>query len=131
MSKPEFHTSIPVLLSRDLKRAINFYTQRLGFTLTWLDEEGQDYAAQGRGDAGIHLALAASGKHQPSLQDMSTCEPAKVNFMVRNIDELWAEMSANGRGRLTGSPADQDYGVRDFSVIDAEGYQIRFNEFVS
>ena len=130
MATAEFHSSVPVLLCQDLQVSISFYTMQLGFELVWLDEEGHDYAALARGNAGIHLALAVEGSRQPSLQNMSTCEPADVNFMISHIDELWSEYSAKGVSDLMGPPADQDYGIRDFSLIAPDGYQIRFNQFV-
>lgn len=127
-SEPEFFSSNPVLLCRDIQESIRFYQKKLGFRVVWFDEEGQDYVILGRDKALLHLAQAAGGQRQPSLAGMATCQPADVNFIVQAVDKLWQELTAKEVEGLLGPPADRKYGVRDFSVIDPDGYQIRFNE---
>jgi len=126
--KPDFIASAPVLLVQDMKASLQFYQEQLEFELFWLAKPEEDYAIIGRNEASLHLAQAKAGEKQPSLQNLSTCQPADVNFEIRSADELWAEYTGRGVKDLAYPPTNREYGVRDFSVNDPDGYLIRFNE---
>jgi catechol 2,3-dioxygenase-like lactoylglutathione lyase family enzyme len=99
---------------RDLERALDFY-HRLGFELL------------GRHDR--FAALAWEG-HQLFLDEKPAYEPpsspqANVRVMVPDVDALWRR--AIGMGARSLSPiADRDYGLRDFTLSDPDGFGLRF-----
>lgn len=126
--KPDFIAAAAVLLVQDIQASIEFYVDQLGFELSWFEDRTKDYAILSRNEVGLHLAQAAEGQQQPSLQNLSTCQPADVNFEIRSADELWQEYSEKEVQGLRNPPENREYGVRDFSILDPDGYQIRFNE---
>jgi catechol 2,3-dioxygenase-like lactoylglutathione lyase family enzyme len=108
----------PSVRVRDVARAIEFYTTRLGFTLgfTWGDEPP--------GFAGVNL-----GEVQIFLQrgDPGTV-PAQVYFVVDDADALHAYQAANGVNVLR-APADQAYELRDYTVADLDGNELTFGHY--
>ena len=99
---------------RDLERALDFY-QRLGFELL------------GRHD---RFAALTWEEHQFFLDEQPSYEAppspqANVRVMVADVDAWWCRAAAMGAPVL--SPiADRDYGLRDFTISDPDGFGIRF-----
>jgi catechol 2,3-dioxygenase-like lactoylglutathione lyase family enzyme len=99
---------------RDLERALDFY-QRLGFELL------------GRHDR--FAALAWDG-HRLFLDEKPSYEPpsspqANVRVMVPDVDAFWRRAIHMGARILSGI-ADRDYGLRDFTLSDPDGFGLRF-----
>jgi catechol 2,3-dioxygenase-like lactoylglutathione lyase family enzyme len=101
---------------RDAKRSKTFYEQ-LGFeiaedrgtfvVLTW---EGHELFLDQRPD----LPLPAASLPQ-----------ANVRVMVTDVDTYWQRASAIGASVL--APInDREYGLRDFTILDPDGFGIRF-----
>jgi catechol 2,3-dioxygenase-like lactoylglutathione lyase family enzyme len=99
---------------RDLDRALDFY-QRLGFERL-------------RSHGGF-AALAWEG-HQFFLDERPSYEPppspqANVRVMVPDVDAWWRRV-ANMGARVLAPIADREYGLRDFTIADPDGFGIRF-----
>ncbi len=100
---------------RDMARARAFY-EGLGFvagedkgtfvTLTW---EGHE----------LYL------DERPDLPPPTGRPQANVRVMVPDVDRYWALVQALGAPILA-PIADRDYGLRDFTVIDPDGFGVRF-----
>jgi catechol 2,3-dioxygenase-like lactoylglutathione lyase family enzyme len=107
----------PTLRVRDVARAIDFYTSRLGFRLgfTWGDPLRM---------AGLNL-----GEVQIFLQQGDPGPvPAQVYFVVDDADALHAYQAANGVQVLR-APADQPYELRDYTVADLDGNELAFGHY--
>ena len=99
---------------RDLDRAIDFY-QRLGFQLL-----GRKPGFATLGWEGHELFLDEHRDGAPAAAPQ-----ANVRIMVPDVDACWA------RARTMGAPvlvplADREYGLRDFTIADPDGFGLRF-----
>jgi catechol 2,3-dioxygenase-like lactoylglutathione lyase family enzyme len=103
------------ILVRDLDRSLAIYTA-LGFTLERRDGnfaalswEGREFFLDQRSDL-----VAASGPTR-----------ANVRILVRDVDAVWADAQRLGL-RVEQPIADRYYGLRDFTVVDLDGFGLRF-----
>ncbi len=100
---------------RDIERSKAFY-QRLGFELL--------------ADRGDFVVLAWEG-HRLFLDERQDLPPpashlvGNVRVMVPDVDRRWAQARAVGAPVLV-PIADRDYGLRDFTVVDPDGFGVRF-----
>lgn len=103
------------LFVRDIGRAKAFY-ERLGFevlsdrdtfvTLTW---------------EGHRLFL----DEHPDLPPPPAHPRANERVMVSDVDHFWERAQALGAA-IVAPIADRDYGLRDFTVADPDGFGVRF-----
>jgi uncharacterized glyoxalase superfamily protein PhnB len=108
----------PSLAVRDVPAAAEFYAQKLGFfvSFTWGDPPTM---------AGMNL-----GQVQMFLEQ-GTPSPAgcSVYFVVGDADELYEFQRANGV-EIVVPPGDRQYGLRDYTVRDLNGYALTFGHRV-
>lgn len=107
------------LFVRDIRRSEAFY-RGLGFAVIE--------------DKGTFIALTWEG-HQLFLDERSdlpeppTLPRANVRIMVARVDEYWSR--ARQLGATVFAPiADRDYGLRDFTVLDPDGFGVRFGSLL-
>ena len=99
---------------RNLDRALDFYRD-LGFEIV--------------GRKGSFAAVAWEG-HRLFLDEQPDVEPppspqANVRVMVPDVDASWRRATGMG-ARVLAPIADRDYGLRDFTIADPDGFGIRF-----
>ncbi|MBR0709804.1 bleomycin resistance protein [Bradyrhizobium liaoningense] len=109
--------SATVFVVSDITASLAYYRDVLGFEVTFEYGQPPSYACLCRGEVGLHLLVAAATKRLPGQGGLCV--------FVRDVDELYAELSARG-ARLLNRPEDRDYGMRDFDVVDADGNQLTF-----
>jgi catechol 2,3-dioxygenase-like lactoylglutathione lyase family enzyme len=103
------------LFVRDFGSALAFYTA-LGFEV---ERSEPDFAVLRWEGCGLLLALAAHRGEPPSL-------PAgNLRVMVPDVDAVWRRVLDLG-ARVHVRIADRDYGLRDFIVLDPDGFGVRF-----
>lgn len=100
---------------RDMARARAFY-QALGFDLL--------------ADRGDFVVLAWEGNrlyldHRPDLPLPPDHPQANIRVMVPDVDRCWEQARAIGAPVLA-AIADRPYGLRDFTVLDPDGFGVRF-----
>lgn len=105
-------TAIPVLPIRDLPKALAFYTERLGFEVLF---ELGPYAGVGRDGVELHLSVEQG-------------TPVTCRIGVREVDGWYEQMSAQQVVDPDEPLATQPWGMRQFSVRDADGNRITFAE---
>lgn len=107
----------PGLAVPDLMAAVEFYTNRLGFTLgfTWGDPPA--FAGVNLGEVQVFLS---TGTPSPDGCD--------VFFVVGDVDELYAFHGAAGV-EVVGEIGDREYGLRDYTVRDLNGYRLTFGQY--
>lgn len=110
--------AIPRFPVFDLRQAIEFYEQRLGFQKLF---ELRDYAGVGRSGFELHLFRT----DDPKLPEWTSC---RVN--VRGVDSLYAECERAGVVHPNGPLTTQPWGFREFTVLDLCGNAIVFGEWV-
>ena len=100
---------------RDIGRSTEFY-RCLGFELL-------------RDDGGF-VELTWEGHHlyldeRDGLADTPHFPQANVRVMVPNVDDYW-NLAREMGARVISPIADRDYGLRDFTIADPDGFGVRF-----
>jgi predicted enzyme related to lactoylglutathione lyase len=110
----------------DVERAIEFYTQRLGFVLT--QRAGRVFATVSRGD--LHLLLSGPGTSgRRPMADGRQQEPGGWNRIVLYVDDLDATIadlraaSTKFRNEVEAGP-----GGRQIQIEDPDGNPIELHE---
>lgn len=122
----------PLLQVKDLRQSIAFYTTRLGFTEDFFDGDG--FAIVRRGGCFLFLAqkqVDADLRNQTARATQDGYASYDLHFHCDrgSIDALWAEYRSAGvpmPPAFDDGPVDRDYGVRDFSITDPDGYDLVF-----
>jgi catechol 2,3-dioxygenase-like lactoylglutathione lyase family enzyme len=103
---------------RDLSRSLDFY-QALGFSL---ERRTGTFAALSWGDAYLFL------EQRPELAGgPPSLARASVRVMVEDVD-AYHELAVSLRARVLSKPVNREYGLRDFTLIDPDGFGVRFAE---
>ena len=113
---PKLSRIAPELPVSNLREAVEYYEQKLGFRAAMEMPTG-DYAIVERDGVAIHLFQDAAGSHSP----------AGMHIFTSGLDELHAELLQRG-ARLTQGIERKPWGNRDFRVNDPSGNQIKFTE---
>lgn len=103
------------IIVRDLERSLAFYTT-LGFTL----ERRSDEFAVLRWDA-RRVFLA----QHDDLPDLAGRARANLRILTADVDRIWATVHALDLP-VERPVADRSYGLRDFTVRDPDGFELRF-----
>ena len=116
---PHCSSITPIVPVSDLGRALDFYTNVLGFTVQLRDDS---YAYLVRDGIALRLITAADG----ATKGQQSCY-----ICVENLDGLYEAMRPaleqlpEGRVR---APFDQPYGQREFHVTDEDSLLLFFGE---
>ncbi|HET7889469.1 MAG TPA: VOC family protein [Bradyrhizobium sp.] len=110
-----------VFTTEDVARSVKFYVEQLGFTCT-LQLEG--FARVQLGAADIMLALPNA--HQPWRGPSFT---GSIYLDVDNVDALWERLKT--RVRIAYPIETMEYGLREFGVLDDNGYPLNFAQPVA
>ena len=118
---PEF--AVPILPSKDLDATLSFY-ERLGFENAGGAPSEMNYLIIRRGSVQLHFY------GEPDVDPLTT--PFSCYVFTEDADALYETWDAVGiptdpatGSRLQGPPADTDYGMREFALIDPSGNLIR------
>ncbi len=119
------HQITPFVLCSDLARQIRFYTETLGFEVGF---HADNYAFLRRDEIAIRLLGV------DDTIDLTQSERQQSFYIdVHGVDALYASMAADleklPAGRVR-APFNQDYGQREFHVIDEDCTLIFFGEAV-
>jgi uncharacterized glyoxalase superfamily protein PhnB len=111
---PELSRIAPELSVSDLKLALEWYEQKLGFHVAMEMPDAQ-YAIVERDAVAIHLFQSAAG------------QSVALHIFVNDLDGLQAELDRRGTSisqRISLKP----WGNRDFRVNDPSGNELKFTE---
>jgi uncharacterized glyoxalase superfamily protein PhnB len=115
---------LTVLLNvEDVTRSIAFYVGAMGFTVvdSWQYEGRIRWAKLAVG--GIELMLNEHGENSPARRGKHHGHRDVVlYFDVDGLDSLWIQL--NQDGLKPGVIRTEDYGARQFALIDPDGYEI-------
>jgi catechol 2,3-dioxygenase-like lactoylglutathione lyase family enzyme len=103
------------LLVRDLRRSLAFY-RALGFAVLI---EKEDFAALTWEDHRLFLDQHSDLPEPPATPVMN------VRVMVPDVDRCWQRVTELGL-RVVAVIADREYGLRDFTIADPDGFGLRF-----
>ena len=107
--------AVPKLASLDIERSLAFF-ERLGFKRLHTSRE---YGVARRDSVSVHFWLCS---------DPRTPTETGCRISVEGIDELFATYSSLGIIHPNGQLESKPWGSREFSILDADGNLITFNE---
>jgi catechol 2,3-dioxygenase-like lactoylglutathione lyase family enzyme len=105
---------------RNLKRSAEFYT-RLGFQVLRAEEDFMELAWE------QHRFFLEERSDLPNPEPLPQ---ANLRIMVPDVDRYWAIAQSIGANVIK-PIADQDYGLRDFTITDPDGFGLRFGTRLS
>ena len=115
----------PEFFVRDIERSVAFYTERLGFTVL---RQEPDFAVVALGKS--HVLLAAEAHTSRQWLDAG---PRGVGLNVRIMvddDAVYRRAQAGGVP-ITQEIASRSYGLRDFIIVDPNGFMLRFAQAIT
>lgn len=107
----------PGLQVADIAEAIDFYTNKLGFTLRFTWGDPMDMAGVNLGKVSIHLF------------ERKPVSAGSVYFEIDDADKLYGFHLANGV-QVMAPPQDKLYSMRDYHVSDPYGNMLGFGHFI-
>lgn len=117
-----FKSTHPILGTRDINRAIDFYTQQLGFKLAFKDgTDPPNYVGFRRDEVEIHMQFQFE-------HEMSTI---RLRFLVEDPDALFNEYRQRGVECSPQGIGDTPWGTREFSLYDPDRNALTFYNHLS
>ena len=109
-------TILPVV---DMEKSLHFYNHLLGFEITFKWQDPVEYAVLKRASIQLHLTLGS--EEEPP-------QPRPVLYIfTHDIDALYNDLLL--KNVKIHSPSEkQDYGMRDFDIVDPDGHRITFGQ---
>lgn len=126
---PKMIVSCPFFLVEDVRRAAEYYRDRLGFRIIgYFFEEPPVFAMVDRDHAEIHLGLMTDSRGGSNRRWNDTALDAYVR--VHDVDALYVEFRTR-QAQIVGPPVLRSYGMKELEVRDTDGYVICFGENVA
>jgi len=112
-----FRKTHPIIGTRDIKRAIDFYTQRLGFELAFQDNRDvPNYVGFRRDEVELHMQFQY--EHEMS--------PIRLRLLVDDPDALFTEYQQRGVECSANGIRDTSWATREFSLYDGDRNSLTF-----
>ncbi|MFI5153290.1 MAG: VOC family protein [Chitinophagales bacterium] len=109
-----------MIRSKEIKETIAYYTSILGFTCGTFNEEW-GWVAFHRD--GVEFMVAYPNEHIAFDKPNFT---GSFYINTDNVDALWIELRE--KANIYYLPEDFEYGMREFAVLDNNGYIIQFGQ---
>jgi uncharacterized glyoxalase superfamily protein PhnB len=125
MTKEERWFVAPYFLVPDVVAAAHYYRDTLGFSFDRFWGEPPAFCMVKRG--GIVIMLSQNEDPSAVRPNNSVNEAWDAYIWVGDADALHAELVSKGATIARGL-CDQEYGCRDFDVLDCNGYRLCFGQ---
>jgi uncharacterized glyoxalase superfamily protein PhnB len=127
-TKPRWSIA-PYFIVDDVVATANHYRDKLGFQYDRFWGEPPCFCMVRRNGVVVMLSqLSKTGVMRPNGRALPEADDAWDAYIwVENADALFAEMVASGADIARGL-CDQEYGCRDFDVLDNNGYRLCFGQ---
>lgn len=112
-----FKETHPILGTREIQRAIQFYTQQLGFTLAFEDNADSPNYVGFRRDA-VMLHMQFQFEHEMSL--------IRLRLLVKDPDVLFNEYRQRSVECNPNGVRDTPWGTREFALYDLDRNALTF-----
>ena len=122
----------PILWTKNLKATTLFYENVLGFTSR---SSFPNFVSLSRDEVQIMFVFPEDEPEDckdPDNKEEFFPKPSMTGnlyIMVDNIDEIWE--SIQGKAQIKAVIEDRHYWMRDFSILDNNGYEICFGQDIS
>ncbi|MCH8620385.1 glyoxalase superfamily protein [Undibacterium sp. TS12] len=114
--------STTVLQVSNFSKSLHFYTEILGFELDFKYGEPECYAGLSWGSAYLHIGTFSPYKDNTGH--------GVIYLTFEEVDSIYKRL-VKADVQFYSHIADQDYGMRDFSVKDPDGNQIGFGASIA
>ena len=112
-----FKETHPIVGTRDILRAMDFYTQRLGFKLAFGDKaDPPNYVGFRRDSVELHMQFQYE-------HEMGTI---RLRFLVEDPDALFDEFRQRGVECSAAGIRDTPWGTREFALYDLDRNALTF-----
>ena len=112
-----FKQTHPIIGTRDIRRAIEFYTRQLGFTLAFGDSaDPPNYVGYRRDSVELHMQFQYE-------YEMSTI---RLRFLVEDPDSLYEEYRQRGIECSNQGIHNAPWGTREFALYDVDRNGLTF-----
>ncbi|MBB4805406.1 catechol 2,3-dioxygenase-like lactoylglutathione lyase family enzyme [Chryseobacterium defluvii] len=125
-------TLSPILWTKDLEKTIAFYVNILGFRS---QSNFPNFASLSRDDIKIMIIVPIAGPDDcENADDRESFFPkplmtGSIYIFSQNVDALWEDI--RDKVTIQSSIADREYLMRDFSILDNNGYELVFGHHIS
>ena len=129
---PHFKKLTPNLLVANVERSLAFYVETLGFArgMTVPDASPLVFAAVTSGDVEIFFNDAATAvKEYPAFDGKPIGATGTMFIELEGVDALHERIKSSVT--ITMPLVTQFYGMREFAILDPDGYVITFAERVA
>ena len=109
---------VPMLAVPDVEAAVAFYRDVLGFACA---NQMEGWAVVERD--GVEVMFTLPNAHMPFDRPLLT---GSLYVRTDAVDALWAELE--GKAAVVYPIEDFDYGMREFAVLDNNGYCVQFGQ---
>ena len=122
----------PILWTKDLEQTISFYENILGFRS---QSNFPNFVSLTRDKVNIMFVLPVEEPEDckdPNNKEEFFPKPkltGSVYITTEKVDELWEFVK--DKATIESTIADREYMMRDFSILDNNGYEIVFGEDIS
>jgi catechol 2,3-dioxygenase-like lactoylglutathione lyase family enzyme len=115
-----------VLLVNDVRRAVEYYRDALGFEVELYDRIPDHYGYAQRDGCLVHFACFEGAGPRPNSEVVPP-DMFDVYIYVDDVEALHAELVERGADLLHG-PVEQGYGLREIRARDPHGYVLAFGQ---
>lgn len=113
----------PILWTKNLKQTITFYEDVLGFA----SRSGfPNFVAFYRDNVEIMFVVPTV---EPGEDFSKLLMTGNIYIFTKGVDELW--QSIKDKAAIKTPICDREYLMRDFSILDNNGYEVVFGEDIS
>jgi len=129
---PKLHFLSPILWTKDLEQTISFYETVLGFKKK---TQFPNFVSLKRDHVEIMFVLPTPEPEDckdPNNKEEFFPKPTitgNIYIFTEKVDELWEFVK--DKTKVTAVIADREYLMRDFGILDNNGYELVFGEDIS
>ena len=113
------HKAIPLFPQPDIKKATEFYKEKLGFEISFIYEEG--YGGVTRDNFELHFW---------KCDDKKIAENTSCRVEVEDVKSLYEEYEKAGIVHPNGKLEEKPWGIIEFAILDEAGNLITFGQEV-
>jgi lactoylglutathione lyase len=119
-----FVSATPNLLVSDMAASLAFYRDVLGFQLEQSVPDAAPFVFAWLKRGGVELFLNDAKPVVSEHTSLRAGNTSTLFVVVNDVDAFHAQLS--GRARIVMGLTDQFYGMREFAILDPDGYLITF-----
>jgi len=127
----QFEALTPNIMVSDMQKSLEFYKEVLGFTLYAKNppEPPYEWAMAGRDETTLMFQTRESLSGELPLFKERPIGGSQTFFIkVEGVEELYEELK--GKAEVVLEPKTSFYGMREFAILDPDGYVLMFAEEV-